>query len=623
MHDTPIVRAKDVTAAMLLDGVEIAKPKKGQRYPKDHTTDQTYRYLDIITAFDIETSTYRFGAEVGDVQSWMYIFQWQFGDRYTVIGRTWTEWLALVEELNKYLHDIGPDVRLLTFVHNLAFEYQYISGVWHFEPIDVFATDLRSPLYCKLEQIEMRCSYRLSNYDLETWADEMRVDHRKMDGDLDYSVTRYAWTELTDEEMRYCVNDVMAVVECVTVAMHLEGDTLYSLPYTSTGYIRRRVKFALRKWGADAVKSMDNTLETYDHLRQAFRGGDTHASRFWLDGIYGNISSYDRSSSYPDVIVHCKFPMTAFRPETPTMETFQRLLDRGRAVLMKVEFWGLELRDFRTGDPYIPIAKCREKGFIPPKPWTDEKTGKEYPVDEDNGRILKAGYCSIAITDIDFEIIQETYKWQEISIEWMESARYGKLPKPLTDLVIQLYKEKTSLKGKTTGDPAEDELIKVRYAHTKALLNAVYGLFATKVINPPILFTNGRRLDGCKTDELWQVPEYSRSKLYDKAMKSVRGPYQWSVWVTSWARYRLWEGIRLAEEKNKCDKVWDFVYCDTDSVKAFGEVDFSAYNELRIKAAKESGAVGIDAKGNPHYMGVFEYEGTYDFFGRGAPNATQ
>lgn len=58
----------------------------------------------------------------------------------------------------------------------------------------------------------------------------------------------------------------------------------------------------------------------------------------------------------------------------------------------------------------------------------------------------------------------------------------------------------------------------------------------------------------------------------------------------------------------------DFVYADTDSVKSLAELDFTKYNNTRIKDAKRSGAWANDANGNPHYMGVFEYEGKYDLF---------
>ena len=57
-----------------------------------------------------------------------------------------------------------------------------------------------------------------------------------------------------------------------------------------------------------------------------------------------------------------------------------------------------------------------------------------------------------------------------------------------------------------------------------------------------------------------------------------------------------------------------FVYADTDSVKSVSQLDLTRFNNLRIADAKSSGAWALDAKGNPHYMGVFESEGKYDYF---------
>jgi hypothetical protein len=56
------------------------------------------------------------------------------------------------------------------------------------------------------------------------------------------------------------------------------------------------------------------------------------------------------------------------------------------------------------------------------------------------------------------------------------------------------------------------------------------------------------------------------------------------------------------------------VYCDTDSVKVLGDLDLSAINSRRQKLATSAGAFADDRKGVRHYMGVFEYEGTYDKF---------
>ena len=105
-----------------------------------------------------------------------------------------------------------------------------------------------------------------------------------------------------------------------------------------------------------------------------------------------------------------------------------------------------------------------------------------------------------------------------------------------------------------------------------------------------------------------QTPEEAFEKNADRSFL----PYQWGVWVTAWSRYRLEEGIRLAY--NAKGVHGGFVYCDTDSVKYLGEVDWTEFNAARIAASTASGAYATDPKGVTHYMGVFEDEGEYDRF---------
>lgn len=46
------------------------------------------------------------------------------------------------------------------------------------------------------------------------------------------------------------------------------------------------------------------TLHVFELLREAFRGGDTHANRFYVGKILENVGSYDRESSYPYELVN-------------------------------------------------------------------------------------------------------------------------------------------------------------------------------------------------------------------------------------------------------------------------------------------------------------------------------
>lgn len=69
-------------------------------------------YLDLITAFDIETTN------LDDIQqSIMYIWQFQCGLNLTVMGRTWDEYFTFLNKIREVIHD----KLLVIYVHNLSF----------------------------------------------------------------------------------------------------------------------------------------------------------------------------------------------------------------------------------------------------------------------------------------------------------------------------------------------------------------------------------------------------------------------------------------------------------------------------------------------------------------------
>ena len=60
----------------------------------------------------------------------------------------------------------------------------------------------------------------------------------------------------------------------------------------------------------------------------------------------------------------------------------------------------------------------------------------------------------------------------------------------------------------------------------------------------------------------------------------------------------------------------DVIYCDTDSIKYIGdhEEDFEKENNIIRAKAEECGAFAYDRKGNKKYMGVWEKDGTGEFY---------
>lgn len=458
-------------------------------------------------------------------------------------------------------------------------EFQFLKGIYRFSPDDIFAVASRKLIKCDMHGcFEFRCSYKLTNMSLKQFTTKMRVQHQKLSGDeFNYTVKRYPWTELTDEELEYCVNDVWGLVEAVNALMERDGDTLQTIPLTSTGYVRRNAKRAMRVGiHHNFVHSILPDIETYHALREAFRGGNTHANRYYAGDIVENVLSADRSSSYPAVICNCEFPMTEFIPilkNDLNPGYISRCINiRHKALLLRIGIKNLELRDKYWGCPYLSKDKCRNCHDV---------------VDTfDNGRILRAYYVETTVTDIDLKIIMEEYKGEIYFLQGWYST-YKRLPRPLVDEVIKYYREKTELKGVKGQE--------IYYDKAKALLNALYGMMAQDPVKHSVIFQQYGD---------WEEDAVPDIELLGKSNKRAFLAYQWGVWVTAHSRDALERGIRLVHETDGAD----FVYCDTDSVKYTGVVDWTGYNMDRIAECRESGAFATDPKGITHYMGVFETE---------------
>lgn len=542
--------------------IPMQKRKVGnQAGNKDH-------YKDIITAFDIETTRIK---EIE--QSVMYVWQWAFGDDVCVVGRTWDEFLQMAENI-AYL--LKPHQKLVVFVHNLSYEYAFLSGIYNFRPQDVFCLKPRKILKCTMfDRIEFRCSYLHSQMNLKEYTEKMGVEHSKLSGEeFDYSKQRFSWTPLSQKELDYCTYDVIGLVEAIKVDMEHENDLLSTFPLTSTGYVRRDAKREMEKFTYSYIQEQLPNVHIYTMCREAFRGGNTHGNRYFAGHIVNEVHSLDRSSSYPDVLVNRPFPNGHFKELGYIEEdVFNRLLNSNKAILMRVKITGLRLRNKWWGCPYLSRDKCRDI------------VGAGY----DNGRILLADSLETTLTDIDYRIIEYEYIWD--SIEFLDVAYtiYRRLPEPFTKLINEYYRRKTILKGNPEAE--------LDYYRAKAKLNSLYGMTAQDPCKPTILYMDGE----------YVIEDGDVEHLLAKDNKKRKLPcYQVGVWCTAWARWELETGLRLVEESPDAE----FIYTDTDSIKYTGTVDFSGYNEEKIKNSTEHGAYAIDSKGKYHYMGVFEEEGT-------------
>lgn len=522
-------------------------------------------YLDLVCCFDIESTRI-----VEIEQAVMYIWQMQIGPNVTVTGRTWEEYFRLLDRIREQLPE---DTWLAVYVHNLSYEFSFLKGVYPFEPDEVFATDFRKILKCTMYGcIEYRCSYHLTNMSLDAFLKKMNVPNRKTT--LEYGKIRWPWTELTDEEIEYCVNDVKGLQQGIEKMMKGDGDDIATIPMTATGYVRRDVREAMQKFNHTQMYYMQPDEEVYGLLREAFRGGDTLSNRWMTDKIIENVKSVDIVSSYPASMLLDKFPMSTFCREQT--EDFRKLLDLGkRALLFRVTFVNIRA-EMTEGHLYLSRDKCRDiiHGTFA------------------NGRIVRAECLDTTITDVDFRIIERRYKWERMYVTELWSARYRMLPWMFRDVIKKYYRVKTELKGISDEDP--DYLY---YMKNKEKLNASYGMTVQDPARDSIEYVGGE----------FRIKEELLADMLKKNARTAFLSYAWGVWVAARSRARLAAGIDIVT-KNGAEPV-NFIYSDTDSIKYIGDADFSAYNEDMEKQATLWGAYAADRNGEVHYMGVYESEG--------------
>lgn len=551
-------------------------------------------YLAIPAGFDIETtSTY----VDGEKAACMYV--WMFGIGSTVwYGRTWDEFKQACAILVDVFH-LRPDRVLTIWVHNLAFEFQFIRKFfsWH----KVFATAPRRPIYAAAScGIRFRCTYMLTGESLAKVAEHLKRHHiEKLTGDLDYTVLRHSGTPLTDQDLAYCENDVRILLDLIAERIEDDGG-ISKIPLTKTAYVRQYCKekclyggdnhkgnpqyFRYRKKVAGLTLAPDE----YQLAREAFAGGFTHACAWWADRPLENVGSGDIASSYPSVMVsECRFPMgKGVKQRVASRRVLDRLM-RDYCCIFRVDF--VNIRSKVMFEHYISQSKCHRL--------------TEAVVD--NGRVVEADELSITVTELDFAIIRAVYDWDKMRVGTLYRYQRGYLPVEYVSTVLDLYYAKTAYKNV----PGKEE----EYMQAKINLNSLYGMTVTAIVRDEIEYNDGA----------WDVtPGNVRKELSRYNAKPDRFlSYLWGVYVTALARANIW---RLIFEFGRTD---DYVYCDTDSVKGLHYDRHAAgiqrYND-RIRRKMEAAAAwhGIplerfmpaDPDGVRHMMGIFEFEHIYDRF---------
>ena len=549
-------------------------------------------YYNIPCAFDIETSSL-----TQDNEKYAFMYVWQMGIKdYLFYGRKWDEFLQALAIIRDSLQ-LSETQRIIIYVHNLSYEYQFIRKYLNW--LEVFALDERKPLKALTDMgIEFRCSYLLSGLSLALTAKNL-TSHKleKLTGDLDYSLIRHHQTPLTKQELKYCEYDIKIVLAYIQEQIDEYG-TITRIPLTNTGRVRNYVRrncfygfkpkkdFAKYQQYHKIMECLTLTVDSYKMLKFAFQGGYTHANYLKVGETLENVHSIDFTSSYPAVMLTELYPMS--KPKL--------LGNVARETMLKN--MNLKYKGFMFIAKFTNICSTRNEMYI-----SEHKCSQTKNLSVNNGRVHKADSLITVLTDIDFNIIKHCYQWEQIEFFNVYEFTLDYLPKPIIKSIIELYKNKTMLKGV---EGMENEYLK-----SKGMLNSVYGMCVTDIVRDEILYT----------DDSWSKEPPDIETAIDNYNKSKQRflYYPWGVWVTAYARKNLWTGILSMQD--------DYIYSDTDSIK-FQNINLhtwyiNKYNsivERKLKVmCKHYNIPFSDLKpktieGKEKLIGIWDYEGNYKYF---------
>lgn len=550
---------------------------------------------DDIMCFDIETSSAFLHKDsvtlepylgkskkyYEDCKKFSICYVWQFSINDNVFwGRTLEDFKDFLQELEYY----EPHKKIV-YIHNFSFEFQFLINVLQFDY--VFARQARKPLFAEWSTYQFRCSYFLTNMSLATWAKQRKLSVQKLVGDLDYTILRTPKTKLTNTELSYCFNDVLVMYFGLLRYKEKYGHMI-DIPFTQTGEVRKEVIDRMNvsseyKYRKRCIKLIPETIEDYALLCDCFMGGYTHSNAVHTNVVLDNVCSKDISSSYPTVMCLEKYPMTYFEETIPCNDYFN---NDNYSYIITFDVEHLQSKRWNT---WLSFSKCAKiKGYS-----------------LDNGRVLKAEYVQLSLTNVDYEMFQLCYDFDNLNIIDFRISSNNYLSPTFVKYILELYGNKTTLKGIKEKEPL--------YMKSKQYINSMYGMMVTKNITDTIEFEEDR----WKKELLNEKNFYTKIASEKKKLSKTFGAFQFGVWVTAYARRNLWKGILALD--------YNVAYCDTDSIKYIEcNTDFfERYNkEIEKRENMIADMLGIDRdkfcprdkNGIPHRLGIFDDDGQYKKF---------
>lgn len=561
-----------------------------------------YEILELFCGLDIETTTIT--TLEGDHQAFAYHFQFSIGTPRVLnvyLFRKWEAILNFIDALADH-YKLNEKRHMVVAIANFSFEFaffrrrlQWDEGEW-----DFFAKERLQPLKATYRGIEFREVLSITGGSLAQLAkdychtqklvtiDDKGVKH----SDLDYTKLRNSSTYMDDQELAYCINDVVILSEFM---WYLFNDFIrpeHYVPMTFTGILGREIKAELKtlcfqrddklglKHGTsydtwtDFIRSLQPTQDNYElFFKYLFRGGYVHGNAAYT-GITMPAHMRDVTSHYPARMNLSYYPMSKFE-ELDLMQfktlkeqlQYVQKLCRTKCVILEVDFDYIRTKYSHSIESKNKIVKYSNAKW-------------------DNGRLISADLITVWITELDAEIYSLFHTAAGMTIKTCLYADRGKLPPYLLKVLNRHYMKKEDLKRRGLNETME-------YTIEKSRVNTAYGYTVKRIRLEKVLYTN----------EL----EWHNSEVpvdYDKEIsKAITSPF-WGIWVCSAARNEL---LKIMHKLTVAGV--PVYYGDTDSLKYFpchkAEQIFKHYNATIYRHRKNRKLRSVFFDG----LGEFDKEG--------------
>ena len=570
----------------------------------------TIYYLSEVMACDTETSH---NHDDNNPVCWVSSIQVYFNGQYKLFRKPSEFMHYLNEIINTY--KLGFYRRLRIIFHNASYDLSYLLGFFQMYLPDkddrVLLNDRHKIKSYRQGGIEVLDTYALSQCSLETWGKNLNVEHKKKVGMYDYNKLIYQDTELTEEEKEYDKYDVLCLYECFDKQLNNYGDTVATVPFTSTGYNRRTFRRNSQKDKNYRSIFVDSALneESYDITVMGFSGGYTHKNRKKNGVIIGKIGHRDFRSHYPSIMR--TRPMAFGRP----VWTYDRTnpFDRNKTIKAK-EICDLYPEYFSISVIVVTFAQLKDDNITMPFMQKSKMFNMHsQKLQLDNGRILKfEGYAEMVIDNLTLEILLEQYDIQGVICKVL-SFKTMYMPECLAVTIDQFFKAKSDEKIKLKQYEKEYGLFDNRtieqedvLRRSKGGLNGCYGMFVQKPTHEEynVDYDQIDFVEDIFNPLMKQKPVQEQlDKYYHSRMNFLA--YQCGVTVTATAKYELYQYLKAIGY----DKV---LYADTDSLFYLKDEETEkAIEELNKKhheQAEKLGAFIEDVNGKKIYYDSFDTE---------------